>query len=88
MNPREVRRWAGMIVVPLFLSAAPAWAAPITVANFSFENQATNLNAGQWTNQLIDWVGTNGSNNPNAFMERINGFVAVGTRPPRDGIEL
>lgn len=54
-------------------------AAPITVANHSFENQVANLAPGGWTNQLVDWTGTNGSNSGDAFMEYIAGFAGEGT---------
>ena len=79
MRPSDVRRWAGAIGALALFAVAPVWAAPITVNNHSFENQVANLNAGGWTNQLVDWVGTNGTNDGNAFEEYIVGFVAQGT---------
>ena len=56
----------------------PIAAAPVTVADFSFEGNA--INAGQWTNNLDpEWKETAGPNNGAGFEEYITGFASDGT---------
>ncbi|MGI8604245.1 MAG: lamin tail domain-containing protein [Verrucomicrobiales bacterium] len=77
MNSRDLRLRASIgAVLALACGVVPASAAPITVANHSFENQVTNLSAGQFTNQLVDWTGTSGSNSSSAFMEYLTAVPA------------
>ncbi|HUF62786.1 MAG TPA: LamG-like jellyroll fold domain-containing protein [Verrucomicrobiales bacterium] len=69
-----------------FAAAITASGAPIEVNNHSFEN-ATYTGTNSWTNDIIDpattstkpqWIGRDGNNSGETFIERIGGFVSAG----------
>ncbi|MEM7386178.1 MAG: hypothetical protein AAF514_14650, partial [Verrucomicrobiota bacterium] len=86
MQPKRRPRAVWLALVSLISLSLSALAAPIPVSNHSFEEPA--LGAGGWNNQLPEiggandpgWIGREGSNNGDSFIEFIGGFFSEGNQ--------
>ena len=91
MNIAHARTITIALLSPLLALAAlttVTLAAPLAINNHSFENRE--LGAGGWTNDLNDptlinlddpdWIGLEGANSGNAFIEYIGGFKSEGNQ--------
>lgn len=80
---RTATAWAFLLCALAW--CLPAVAAPVAISNHSFES-ANYAGANSWTNNLedkdvdntIDWLGRDGNNSGQSFIERIGGFFSEG----------
>ena len=76
----SLRPWASLSTLFLALTfTSHLAAAPIAIADHSFESNSSITSAGDWSNNIgPDWTGLNGQNGGGAFEEFITGFSADG----------
>lgn len=67
-----------LMPVVVYIGANSSWAAPISVANASFEEPV--LAAGGWSDPLTDWSERDGEGSGNSFIEYTGGFSSEGNQ--------